>query len=108
MTTALALIVVGAGSLAYRMLPLLGAARVPGAVARVAGWAGMSVLAAITVRAVLHHEDGSLPAATAVPVAVVSVGLGLLVAARGRHTLVALAAGAGCYLVLGALLYVVP
>jgi len=64
----------------------------------VAGWAGLSVLAAITVRSVLHHEDAAIP--WAVPVAVASVGLGLFLAARGRHMLVVLGAGAGSYLLL--------
>lgn len=98
MTTVLALVAVGAGSLLFRTMPLLGAARIPDAAARVAGWAGMSVLAAIVVRAVLHHQDAGVP--LAVPVAVVSVGLGLVLAARGRHVSVVLGAGAGCYLLL--------
>lgn len=100
MTTVVALLLVGAGSLAYRLLPLLGAARVPDSVSRVAAWAGLSVLTAVTVRGVLHHEDGSIP--WAVPVAVLSVGIGLAVAARGRSALTVLAAGAGCYLLLSA------
>ena len=101
MRTVIALVIVGAGSLAYRLLPLLGAARVPEPVSRAAGWAGLSVLAAVTVRGVLHHEDGSIP--WAVPVALVSVTLALVVAARGRHLLVVLAVGAGGYLALSAL-----
>lgn len=100
MTTLIVLVVVGAGSLAYRLLPLLGAARVPEPVSRAAAWAGLSVLAAVSVRGVLHHEDHSNP--WAMPVAAVSVGLGLLLAARGRHMLVVLAAGAVSYLVLSA------
>ena len=81
MTTVVALLLVGVGSVAYRMLPLLGAARVPEAVSTAAGWAGISVLTAVTVRGVLSHEDDSIP--WAVPVALVSVGLGLALAARG-------------------------
>jgi hypothetical protein len=42
MTTVVALLLVGVGSVAYRMLPLLGAARVPEAVSTAAGWAGIS------------------------------------------------------------------
>jgi branched-subunit amino acid transport protein len=99
MTTLLALTVVGVGSVLYRVLPLLGAARIPGTAARVAGWAGLAVLSAITVRSVLQHEDAAVP--WAVPVAVVSVGVGLALAVLGRHMLVVLAAGAGTYLVLG-------
>jgi len=98
MTTVLALAAVGLASILFRSLPLLGAARVPSTAAMVAGWAGLSVLAAITVRSVLHHEDATIP--LAVPVAVVSVGLGLVLAARGSHMLVALGAGAGSYVVL--------
>lgn len=101
MTTVVALAIVGAGSLAYRLLPLLGAARVPESVSRAASWAGLSVLAAVTVRGVLHHQDGSIP--WPVPVAVVSVALALVVAARGRHLLLVLTAGAGSYLALSAL-----
>lgn len=101
MTTVVALLLVGIGSIAYRLLPLLGAARVPEPVSRVAGWAGLSVLTAVTVRGVLEHRDGSIP--WALPVAVVSVALGLVVAARGRPILVVLAVGAGSYLLLSAL-----
>lgn len=100
MTTVVALLLVGVGSVAYRMLPLLGAARVPEAVSTAAGWAGISVLTAVTVRGVLNHEDDSIP--WAVPVALVSVGLGLAMAARGRPPLVVLGVGAACYLVLAA------
>jgi branched-subunit amino acid transport protein len=100
MTTVVALVLVGAGSLAYRLLPLLGAARVPAAVSQAAGWAGLSVLLAISVRGVLHHEDPSIPGATAV--AAVSVAIGLVLVLRGRPMLVALGAGAGSYLLLSA------
>jgi len=98
MTTLVALLLVGAGSFAYRLLPLLGAARVPDAVSRVAGWAGVSVLAAVTVRGVLHHQDRSIP--WAVPVAVVALAVALVGAARGRGFLVVLGAGAGTYVAL--------
>jgi hypothetical protein len=100
MTTVIALALVGLGSVAYRLLPLLGAARVPERVSQVAGWAGASVLATVTVRGVLNHRDDGIP--WAVPVALVSVGLGLAVAARGRRPLAVLAVGAGSYLVLSA------
>jgi hypothetical protein len=102
MTTVLALAAVGLASLLFRTLPLLGAARVPGTAAMVAGWAGLSVLAAITVRSVLHHQDATIP--FAVPVALVSVALGLVLTARGSHMLVALGAGAATYLALAAAL----
>lgn len=102
MTTLLALLAVGLGSLAYRLLPLLGAARVPDHVSKTAGWAGLSVLVAVTVRGVLHHEDDGTPAA--VLVAVVSVALGLGLAARRLPMPAVLAAGAACYLVLSSAL----
>jgi branched-subunit amino acid transport protein len=98
MTTVLALLLVGIGSLAYRSLPLLGASRLPDHVTRTAGWAGVAVLAAVTVRGVLNHRDDSIP--WALPVAVVSIGLGLLLAARGRPVPVVLAVGAVTYLAL--------
>ena len=102
MTTVIALALVGAGSLAFRLLPLLGAARVPEAVSRAASWAGLSVLVAVTVRGVLNHQDASIP--WPVLVALVSVTLGLAAAARGRSTLLVLGIGAGSYLALSAVL----
>lgn len=100
MNTVLALVLVGVGSIAFRVLPLLGAARLPERVTTAATWAGLSVLVAVTVRGVLNHQDETVP--WPVAVAVASVGLGLLVAARGRSTLLVLATGAGSYLVLSA------
>lgn len=100
MTAVVALVLVGAGSLAYRALPLLGAARVPETVSRFAGWAGLSVLAAVTVRGVLNHRDDTIP--WAVPVALVSVALALGLAVRGRSMLVVLAVGAASYVALSA------
>lgn len=102
MTTILALLLVGAGSIAYRLIPLLGAARVPEALSRAATWAGLSVVAAVTVRRVLEHQDHSIPWPAGV--AAVSVALGLALAARGRPMLLVLAVGAGTYVVLSALL----
>lgn len=102
MTTVVALLLVGAGSLAFRLVPLLGAARIPESVSRVAGWAGASVLAAVVVRGVLHHQDPSIP--YAVPVAVLALAVALTVAARGRPVLVVLGAGAGAYLALSTVL----
>lgn len=98
MTTVVALVLVGAGSVAFRLFPLLGAARVPEAVSTVAGWAGLSVLCAVTVRGVLNHQDQSIP--WAVAVAAVSVGVGLAVAARGKGMLLVLGVGAATYLAL--------
>lgn len=101
MTTVVALLLVGAGSLAFRALPLLGATRLPEAVSRVAGWAGVSVLSAVTVRGVLDHRDDSIP--WAVPVGVISTAVAMAVAARGRGRLVVLSVGAGTYLALSTL-----
>jgi branched-subunit amino acid transport protein len=102
MTTIATLVVVSVGSLAFRLAPLLGAGRIPDGAARVAGWAGVSVLAAVTVRSVLHHEDTATPAATLV--AAVSVAFGLLLALRGRSMLAALVATGACYSALALLL----
>lgn len=101
MTTVLALLVVGAGSIAYRLVPLLGAARVPEALSRVATWAGLSVVAAVTVRRVLAQQDDSIPWPAGI--AAISVALGLVLAARGRPMLLVLAVGAGTYAGLSAL-----
>jgi branched-subunit amino acid transport protein len=98
MTTVVALVLVGVGSVAFRLFPLLGAARVPETVSTVAGWAGLSVLCAVTVRGVLNHQDHTI--AWAAPVAAVSVGVGLVVAARGKGMLLVLVVGAATYLSL--------
>ena len=102
MTVLLAVLAVGAGSLLFRLAPLLGAERLSDRVTRLAGWAGLSVLAAITVRAVVLHDDPSVSWAPLL--AALSVGAGLVLAFRGRSQLVAVAAGAASYLVLAAVL----
>lgn len=102
MTTIVTLVVVSIGSTAFRLAPLLGAGRIPDLAARIAGWAGVSVLAAIAVRSVLHHQDTATPTAT--PVAAVSVAIGLLLALRGRSMLTALVATVVCYSALALLL----
>ncbi|MFC4785042.1 AzlD domain-containing protein [Nocardioides sp. MAHUQ-72] len=106
MTVALAVFLVGGGSLLLRVLPLLGAARIPDRVSVHAGRAGMAVLAATTVRTVLQHRDDSLAggSVTAPVIATIAVGLGLWIAYRGRSLLVAVAAGLGAYLTLATLL----
>lgn len=101
MNVLLAVLAVGLGSLLFRVAPLLGANRLPDGLTRVAGWAGLSVLTALTVRAVLHHEDPGVPAAPLL--AAVAVGAGLLLAYRGRSLLVAVGAGATTYLLLAGL-----
>lgn len=102
MTTIVTLVVVSLGSLAFRLTPLLGAGRVPDPAAHVAGWAGVSVLVAIAVRSVLHHQDATTPWATLV--AAVSVALGLVLAMRGRSILVVLIAAVVSYSALALLL----
>jgi branched-subunit amino acid transport protein len=100
MRVLLAVLIVGAGSLLLRLTPLLGAHRLPDRLSRVAGWAGVSVLAAFTIRAVLQHHDPGVPIAPVV--AGLAVGAGLFLAFRGRSLLVSVAAGTACYLVLAA------
>jgi branched-subunit amino acid transport protein len=102
MTVLIAVLVVGAGSLAFRIVPLLGARRLPDRLARVAGWAGLAVLAAITVRAVALHRNSEVSSAPLL--ATISVGLGLALAYRGRSVLVSVASGAATYLCLTAVL----
>ena len=101
-----AVALVGGGSLLLRVLPLLGAARIPDRVTVHAGRAGMAVLAATTVRTVVQHRDDSLTGAsvTAPVLAALAVGLGLWLAYRGRSLLVAVAAGLASYLTLAAVL----
>ena len=100
MRVLLAVLVVGAGSLLLRLAPLLGARRLPDRLPRIAGWAGLSVLAAFTVRAVLGHHDPAVPGAPVL--AALAVAGGLFLAFRGRSLLFAVAAGTACYLVLSA------
>ncbi len=98
MNVLLAVLVVGAGSLAFRLVPLLTGRQIPPTVARGAGWAGLSVIAGITVRSVLLLEDSATPLAPLV--AVVSVAAGLLLAFRGRSVLLAVGVGCASYVVL--------
>ena len=100
MSVLIAVALVGAGSLVFRLAPLLGARRIPDRLTVLAGWAAQSVLVAMTVRGVLEHRDAGVPGA--VLVAAVSVGLGLLLALRGRSVLLSVAAGGSTYVVLSA------
>ena len=102
MSVLVAVLVVGAGSLAFRVVPLLGARHLPDVLTNAAGLAGLAVIAALATRAVLHHEDAAVPAAPFL--AAVSIGVGLLLAFRGRSVAVAVAAGLATYLVLAAAL----
>lgn len=101
MTVLLAVAVVGVGSLALRLAPILGSERLPERVSRAAGRAGLAVLAALVVRSVVTHQDASLAGPAVAPlVAVVAVGLGLFLAHRGRSVLTTVAAGAAAYVLL--------
>ena len=102
MNVLLAVVVVGAGSLAFRMVPLLTGRQIPAELARAAGWAGMAVIAGITVRSVLLHEDGSTPLAPLV--ATVAVTAGLVLAYLGRGVLVAVGVGCSAYVIMSLVL----
>ena len=101
MSVVIAVLVVGLGSLVFRAVPLVGAHRLPVRLAEAAGFAGVAVIAAITVRTVLHHQDSGVPVAPLV--AALAVGVGLLLAFRGRPVPIAVAAGLTSYLLLSAL-----
>ena len=102
MTVMIAVLVVGAGSLLLRSVPLLGARRLPDRVAAHAEHAGLAVLTALIVRAVVLHRNPDVSGAPLV--ALVSTTAGLVVAYRGRSVLVAVTTGAVSYLVLTAAL----
>lgn len=102
MSVVLAVTFVGAGSLLFRLLPLLGARRIPAGLTSAAPWAGLAVLAAMTVRSVLGHQDSTVPAPQAV--AALAVSVGLLIALRGRSLLSAVGGGALTYLAIAAAL----
>ena len=102
MSVLLAVLVVGAGSLVFRAAPLLSARHLPDPLTKAAGLAGLAVIAALSTRAVLHHEDAAVTAAPFV--AATALGLGLLLAFRGRSVPVAVAAGLATYVVLAAVL----
>jgi len=93
-------LVVAAGSLAFRLVPLLGAVAVPERYARVARGAGMAALTALVVRGILSHREPGVPGAAVI--AAVGVAVGLVLAARGRSLVVVLGTGLGTYLVLAA------
>jgi hypothetical protein len=96
MTVLLAVAVVGAGSLFFRLAPLMGAHLLSDRLARVSGWAGLAVLAAISVRAVALHRDDTVPGAPLLAplLAALAVGTGLVLAHRGRSVLTSVASGA--------------
>ena len=98
MNVVLAVAVVGAGSLFFRLAPLMGAHLLSDRLARLSGWAGLAVLAAISVRAVVLHRDDTVPGAPLL--AALAVGTGLVLAHRGRSVLTSVASGAAVYLAL--------
>ena len=102
MTVLFAVAIVGIGSLLLRMLPLLGAARIPDRVTVHAARAGIAVLAAMIVRAVFQHHDSSLmfDTVTAPVLAAVAVGAGLVLAYRGVSLLVSVGSGLATYVLL--------
>ena len=102
MTVLIAVLVVGTGSLLLRVVPLLGARRMPDRVATYAEQAGVAVLAAIVVRAVVLHRNDEVSGAPIV--ALLATTAGLVVAYKGRSVLAAVMAGAATYLAITALL----
>jgi branched-subunit amino acid transport protein AzlD len=98
----LAVLVVGLGSLAFRLVPMLSGRQVPAPLARGAGWAGMAVIAGMTVRATVLHEDASVPMAPLA--ALFAVTACFVVAFRGHSVLLAVGAGCASYVVIGALM----
>jgi hypothetical protein len=100
MSIVLAVVAVGLGSIAFRLLPLLTGRQVPASLARGATWAGMAVIAGITVRATLLLRDPSLGSAPVVALA--SVTVGLVIAFRGHSVLLAVAAGCASYVAVAA------
>ena len=104
MSVTLAVVVVGTGSLMLRLLPLMGATFIPDRLSVHAARAAMAVLAAMTVRTVLRHQDAALAGSlvTAPVLAALAVGLGLWLAYRGRSVLVASSFGLASYVVLAA------
>jgi branched-subunit amino acid transport protein len=96
----LAVLAVGVGSLLFRLVPLLSTRRLNDRLTHTAGWAGLSVIAAITVRTVLLQKDPSLPVAPLV--AAISVAAGLVLAFRGQSVLIAVGVGCTSYLLISA------
>jgi branched-subunit amino acid transport protein len=98
MTTWLAVLALGAGSFALRVAPLLTTRHLPDRLTAAAGAGGLSVLVGFSARSVLEYADPGTP--YAVLVAAVSVGIGLVVAFRGRGVLASIAVGLAAYLAL--------
>jgi branched-subunit amino acid transport protein len=103
-SVAIAVLVVGLGSLLLRAIPLLAARRLPDRLAAHAEHAGLAVLTALIVRAVVLHRNPDLAAAPLVALAATVAGL--VVAYRGRPLVVAVATGAVTYVAITAALTV--
>jgi branched-subunit amino acid transport protein AzlD len=106
MNVVLAVAVVGVGSLVLRVLPLVGATKIPDRLSLHAARAAMAVIAATTVRTVLRHRDDALAGApvSAPVLAAVAVAVGLWLAYRGRSMLAATGIGLVTYVALAAVL----
>ena len=102
MSVVLAVLAVGIGSIGFRLVPLVTGRQVPPTMARAAGWAGLAVIAGITMRSTLLLRDPSFSLAPLV--ALVAVTVGFVLAFRGRSVLVAVGAGCASYVVLAAAL----
>jgi hypothetical protein len=102
MNTWLAMAAIGLGSIVLRVAPLLTSRHLPERFTAAAGAGGISVLVAFSARSVIEYADPATP--YAVPVAVVSVTIGLVAAFRGRSVPVATGMGIAAYLALGSLL----
>jgi branched-subunit amino acid transport protein len=109
MTVALAVLAVGLGSILFRTVPLLAARRLPDKLATHAEHAGLAVIAALVVRAVVLHRDPGLTGThhivpLAPLVALVATAVALVVAYRGRSLLVAVTVGGATYVAMAAVL----
>lgn len=102
MNTWLAVLAIGLGSFALRVVPLLTTRRLPPRLTAAAGAGGLSVLVGFAVRSVLEYADPATP--YAVPVAMVAVTIGITVAFRGRDVLTSTVVGLVSYLALAGLL----
>ena len=108
MTTWIAVVLVGLGSYAFRVIPMLvgGRARRPGRVDRAIDHAGLAALTALVVAGVQDHDGGGRPGAALWAVAAVIAGTA--VARRGGSMLAVVVAGLGSYWLLTLLVASVP
>jgi branched-subunit amino acid transport protein len=97
MSTAIAVLLVAAGSFVLRFAPLVVDPRLVDSprVQRMASLAGTAAVSALIAGAVLHQPTSATPAG-AVSV-LTALAVGALVAARGRELIAVVAAGLGAY-----------